>query len=376
VLFVGYAEGALGLGQAFRANLAAAASAAIPFGIYPLRAGIETRLIEPYMPERYDDTHAYDICLIEVAADQLPAVFRTLDPCQLDESYKVLVPYWELAAAPQEWREKLRAIDEIWAPNGFIAKAFAHVFTGPILVMPPAMEPSGDDYPARAHYGLEESRFYFMFSFDYYSSPFRKNPLGVIEAFQEAFPGGHENVGLVIKSTGAPEHYPELKMAIRRTMNRDVRIRLLDHNMSRRDMLGLIHAADAYVSLHRSEGFGLGMAEALSFGRIVIGTDYSGSTDFLNEQTGYPVPYLLRRVLPHEYHYSDRQFWAEPDLAEAVEIMRKVVADPEEARRRGSVGRSFVRERYGVSPVGRLIKARLDKLANARSMRARRSAFT
>ncbi len=374
VLFVGYAEGALGLGQAFRANLAAAASAAIPFGIYPLRVGIETRLIEPYMPERYDDTHAYDICLIQVAADQLAAVFRTLDPRQLDESYKVLVPYWELAAAPEEWREKLRAIDEIWAPNEFIAKAFTPVFTGSILVMPPAMEPSGYDFPARAHYGLEESRFYFMFSFDYYSSPFRKNPLGVIEAFQQAFPKGDENVGLIIKSAGAPEHYPELKAAIRRTMDRDVRICLLDHNMSRGEMLGLIHATDAYVSLHRSEGFGLGMAEALSFGRIVIGTDYSGSTNFLNNRTGYPVPYLLRPVLPHEYHYSDGQSWAEPNLAEAVEIMRKVVADPEEARRRGAVGQSFVRERYGISPVGRLMKARLDKLASALPTRARCSA--
>jgi glycosyltransferase involved in cell wall biosynthesis len=127
-------------------------------------------------------------------------------------------------------------------------------------------------------------------------------------------------------------------------------------------MLGLIRASDAYVSLHRSEGFGLGMAEALSFGRIVIGTDYSGSTDFLNDQTGYPVPYSLCPVLPHEYPFSEGQFWAEPDLDAAAKIMRHVVADREEACYRGAAGRSFVLQRYSPRSVGRSIRARLSEL--------------
>jgi len=360
--FIGYAEGALGLGQAFRANLAAAEVAGIPFAIYPFRMGIETRLIGPYMPERYDETHAYDVNIIEVAVDQLTEVFRALDPHLLKNSYNILVTYWELAAAPEAWREKLAAIDEIWAPNEFIAKAFVHIFSGPVLTMPPAMAGGGENHPERTHYGMDEHRFYFMFSFDFYSSPYRKNPLGVLEAFQKAFPTGEENVGLVIKSTGAAYHYHDVKATIREAMDRDPRIMVIDQNLSREDILGLIHASDAYVSLHRSEGFGLGMAEALSFGRIVIGTDYSGCTDFLNEQTGYPVPYYLRPVLPHEYPCADGQFWAEPNLAAAVEIMRKVVANPNEARLRGAAGRSLVLERYGIAPVGRLMRARLSEL--------------
>jgi glycosyltransferase involved in cell wall biosynthesis len=362
VLFIGYAEGALGLGQAFRANLAAAAAAEIPFGIYPLRKGIETRLTEPYMSERYDDAHTYDVSIIQVAGDQVPAVFRTVDPRILKSSYKVLVTYWELSSAPEVWRAKLAGIDEIWAPNKFVAEAFARVFPGPILIMPPPARPAEDDYPGRDYYGMENSRFYFMFSFDYHSSPFRKNPLGAIEAFRKAFPNAQENVGLVIKSMGASDEYPGVKAAIKEAAGYDERILLIDKNMSRPDMLGLIHASDAYLSLHRAEGFGLGMVEALSFGRIVIGTAYSGCTEFLNEQTGYPVPYNLRPVLSHEYYYPDGQIWAEPDLGAAVEIMREVVADPAKARQRAAAGRSLVCERYGVAPVGELMRRRISEL--------------
>jgi glycosyltransferase involved in cell wall biosynthesis len=364
VRFIGFAEGALGLGQAFRANLAAAAAAGIPFAIYPFRTGIETRLIEPYMPERYDETRAYEVNIIEVTAHEVPVVFRGLNPHLLNHSYNILVPYWELSAAPKAWRKNLVGIDEIWAPNDFIAKAFAHVFNGPILIVPPAMAESGDTYPGRTYYGMEDRRFYFMFSFDYYSFPSRKNPLGVIEAFHKAFPTGKDDVGLIVKSTRAPELYSELKATIQEAMDRDPRVLVLDQSLAREEMLGLIHACDAYVSLHRSEGFGLGMAEALSFGRIVIGTDYSGCTDFLNEQTGYPVPHSLRPVLPHEYPFPEGQFWAEPDLDAATQIMRHVVANPEEARRRGAAGRSLVLQRYSALPVGLLIRARLSELSN------------
>jgi glycosyltransferase involved in cell wall biosynthesis len=366
VLFIGYAEGALGLGEAFRANLAAAATTAIPFAIYPFRTGIETRLSAPYIPERYDELHAYELNILQVAADTLPLVFWSRHPSFFENSYNILITYWELGAAPDEWRNNLAQINEIWAPNNFVARAFAHIFDGPILIMPPAMAKSSEAHPGRMYYGMDEDRFYFMFSFDYYSSPFRKNPLGVIRAFQEAFPSGQENVGLIIKSTDAPELNPDIRASIRYSVSHDQRILVIDKNLSREDMLGLIQASDAYVSLHRSEGFGLGMAEALSFGRIVIGTNYSGCTAFLNEETGYPVPYHLRPVLPHEYPYSAGQVWAEPDLTAAVKIMREIVANPAEARLRATRGQMLITERYDTYKVGAMMRDRLYELLDRR----------
>jgi glycosyltransferase involved in cell wall biosynthesis len=362
VLFIGYAQGALGLGQAFRANLEAAAAAKLPFAVYPFKVGIETRMIGPFMQERYDQKHPYDVNVIQVACDQVPTVVRSLSPALLKRSYNILCPYWELPKAPEEWRPYLANIQEIWAPNQYIADAFAHIFDGPIVVMPPAMEDTAGDHPSREHYGMEEGRFYFMFSFDYYSSPFRKNPLGVLEAFQQAFAAGNENVGLVIKSTGAPDHFPEIKAVIETAMKRDPRIIMVDRNMARDEMLGLIRASDAYVSLHRAEGFGLGMAEAMTFERIVIGTDFSGSTDFLSQETGYPVPYRLRALEPHEYPWSDGQVWAEPDVAAAADIMRRVAIDPSEGEARGRAAREHIANSYQPDAVGKAMKARLDVL--------------
>jgi glycosyltransferase involved in cell wall biosynthesis len=362
VLFIGYAEGALGLGQAFRANLTGAEAAQIPFAIYPFSGGIETRLIAPYMQHRYDKSHPYKINVIQVAADWVPQVFETLPPELTASSYNILCTYWELPKAPEEWREKLADIDEIWAPNKFIADAFAHIFTGPIIIMPPAMEDTSGDHPGRAYFGLEEGRFYFMFSFDYYSSPFRKNPLGVLDAFQRAFPRGDENVGLVIKSTGAAGHYPDIKAVIADAMARDPRIVNFDRNMRREEVLGLISASDSYVSLHRAEGFGLGMAEAMTFGRVVIGTAYSGNTDFLTDETGYPVPFKLRPLESNEYPWSEGQYWAEPDQDAAVEIMRQAVASPTEGKQRGEKARDYVLHRYSPAVVGEAMRKRLDVL--------------
>jgi len=220
---------------------------------------------------------------------------------------------------------------------------------------------------------MDEERFYFMFSFDYYSSPFRKNPLGVLRAFQEAFPLGDENVGLVIKSTGAPDHFPDIKAIVSDAMRQDPRILMFDSNMARDEMLGLIRSSDAYVSLHRAEGFGLGMAEAMTFERIVIGTDYSGCTDFLTAETGYPIPYQLRPVASNEYPWSEGQSWAEPDQAAAVEVMRHVAADPSEGRRRGKFARERIWRSYGSVPVGEAMRDRLEVIwAKRRSERLSR----
>ncbi len=298
VLFVGYVQAGLGLAKSLRGMIVAAANQGLEFGIYPYRVGVESRIIGDFMPERYDRQHRYDINVIEVAADQVPTVFRSIDPRHMAGSYNILRTYWELPKAPQEWAPMLRGIDEIWAPNQFVCDAFRDIFSGKITIIPPCVIIERADYPDRVALELQDTRFYFLFSFDYYSSPYRKNPLGVLEAFQTAFPDQNENVGLIIKSTGAETHHPEIKEKIRVAAEADTRITIIDRTMSRNEVLGLIRACDCYVSLHRAEGFGLGMVEAMSFGNIVIGTDYSGSTDFLSQETGFPVGFKLTTVKP------------------------------------------------------------------------------
>jgi glycosyltransferase involved in cell wall biosynthesis len=132
-------------------------------------------------------------------------------------------------------------------------------------------------------------------------------------------------------------------------------------------MLSLIATSDCYVSLHRSEGFGLGLAEAMALGKPVIGTDYSGSTDFLNEETGYPIPCVLRPIAATEYIHPEEQVWADPDEAACAAAMIRVFSDTAEARRKAMAARRFVAERYGPRAVGGIVEQRLHEIFKRRA---------
>jgi len=366
VLFVGYLEAALGLGESLRGLVRSVAATQLPFALYPYSPGVETRLTGSFMKDRYDLRRPYKINVIEMAADQVPALFHALGQWKTGHSYNILRTYWELPEAPPEWAAMLKDIQEMWVPNDFVFRAFQGVFHGPIMVVPPCVAIETKNDFSRQRFGMDQDRFYFMFSFDYFSRPSRKNPLGVVRAFRQAFPDLDDRVGLVMKSTSAIDHYPEVKSAIIEAARLEPRIRIIDDVLSRDEMLSLVRQSDCYVSLHRSEGFGLGMAEALAFGKPVIGTNYSGNTDFLSDRTGFPVSATLRPVQPGEYVYSTGQSWAEPDEAAAVEAMRCVFQDPLERQRRAAAGKALVETRYGRENVGRIATQRLRDILATR----------
>ncbi len=327
-------------------------------------------------------TNCYAINIIETAADQLPTVFADLGQQRISGSYNILRTYWELPRAPEQWRAFLDPIDEIWAPNAFVADAFRHIFPRTISIIPPCVEITKIDHLNRDQFGLFANNFYFLFSFDYFSYPSRKNPVGVVRAFQAAFPRGDEQVGLVIKSTGAGSQFPDIRAVIAAAGRRDPRIVIIEQNLSQSEITSLINSCDCYVSLHRSEGFGLGMVEAMLCGKPVIGTDFSGSQDFLSNTTGYPVLNRLRPLRRGEYIHYEGQEWAEPDMASAIEAMRAVVSDPEGARQKAVSGLSFAQARYNRQMVGNLTAARVQALlaelvnvGSARSAMANRSRF-
>ena len=363
--FVGYADGNLGLGQALREDFMAALEAGVPVSILPFQLGIETRLTAPFMPQHRDAQGAYAVNVVVVSPDYVPHAFAAIPKDVMAGSYTILRAYWELSRAPEHWRSVLSGIDEVWAPNDFVAGAFANVFDGPVRIVPTPVDVGAAQAFSRAAFGMEEGRFYFLYSFDYASSPHRKNPLGVLHAFRRAFGDGRENVGLVLKSIGQREEHAAIAGEIEAAAAADPRIVLMDRTLDRADMLGLMAACDSFVSLHRAEGFGIGMAEAMRLGKIVIGTDFSGSRCFLDATTGYPVPFSLRPVEPHEYPWAAGQVWAEPDVAEAARIMRHVLACPDEARRRAEAGRSAVEAGFGRAAVGKAIRDRLAELGPA-----------
>jgi glycosyltransferase involved in cell wall biosynthesis len=158
-----------------------------------------------------------------------------------------------------------------------------------------------------------------------------------------------------------------LKNELRLAAQDDPRIRLIDESLTRGEMLSLIATSDCYVSLHRSEGFGLGMAESMALGKPVIGTDYSGSTDFLSEATGYPIPCVTRPIAATEYIHPEGQVWADPDEAACAAAMSRVFSNRDEAQGKAAAARRFVEERYGPANVGRIVEQRLREILERRA---------
>jgi GT2 family glycosyltransferase len=361
-LLIGYIDAQLGLGQSLRGLALAMSRSTARFSIYPFGVGVEGRRSAAYMPDRYDLVNAHAVNIVEVTPDELPTVFRHVSRQHFDRSYNVLRTYWELSKAPEIWRPRLATFSEIWAPNAFVAESFRTIFDRPIIVVPPCIHLPEAGSDGHSLFGLDEKRFYFLFSFDYFSFPQRKNPLAVVRAFKSAFPDLSTHVGLVIKSTGSVNHLSPMRDELCSAALYDDRIEVIEETLTRQEMLSLMSAADCYVSLHRSEGFGLGMAEAMALGKPVIGTSYSGNTDFLMEETGYPVPYTLRKVDPDEYIHTVGQVWADPDEAACASAMRRVFSDREEAAAKAKAGQRLVADRYGPLNVGCLVERRLKEI--------------
>ena len=237
---------------------------------------------------------------------------------------------WELDQVPPEHVAALDLVDEVWTPTTFVRDAYAQAADGrvPVRLAPFRMEePSiehDDVEPWRRGWGDDVV---FLVSFDHLSIVERKNPLGAIEAFRRAFPVGDEPVRLVVKSINGEQRPAGVEM-VSIACGDDPRIERLDEHLDDRRQHGLVAAADCFVSLHRSEGYGLQSAIAMWLGTAVIATRYSGVVDFLDDTCAAMVDAEMIHVTNGEGIYPETAMWADPDLDMAATHMRLLVDDP------------------------------------------------
>jgi glycosyltransferase involved in cell wall biosynthesis len=259
---------------------------------------------------------------------------------------------WELERLPSRWRHCFSFYDEIWAASKFALKAFAAERCRPVRLLPQAVTvPAIPHAVSRAQLGLADAATVFLFMFDFTSYAARKNPEAVIRAFAQAFPEGNEPVQLMIKTQNAakmPAHWSPLA-----ALGGDKRVIIRDDRLTREELVGLIRSADAFVSLHRSEGYGRGPAEAMLLGRPVILTGYSGTNDFVDRDSACMVEYSLVPVQPNAYPGVEGQRWAEPEVADAARYMRWVHEHPEAARAMGHRARLKISTMLAPERIGR-----------------------
>ena len=292
------------------------------------------------------------INLVHLNADTAFFDYLYLRERGIEHGYTIGYWAWELAKFPEEWRSSFTFVQEVWAASRFAYEAIAPATTKPVFLMPPAVAiPAPEPGLKRADFGLPDDKFIFYFSFDFRSYISRKNPGAAIAAFRHAFPHSDAPVRLVLKTIGA-SWKPEDRDALNEAVRGDPRILVIDQELARPRAIALVALADCFLSLHRSEGFGRGPAEAMLLGKPVITTDYSGTRDFATAETALLVGYELAPVGQDEYPGAAGQVWAEPDIGEAAAAMSRIAGDRPLAERLGRAGRARIRELYDPHHVG------------------------
>ncbi|QVL31042.1 glycosyltransferase [Telmatocola sphagniphila] len=267
--------------------------------------------------------------------------------------------YWELEVIPEEWPAHARELNEIWAPTRFIHQAMSKVMPVPVVPMLPGVPvPVAPQLP-RQNFGLDPNKFLFLFMFDMNSVMERKNPLGLIEAYRRAF-GNSRSTQLAIKvSRGKsdPESYARLTAAAA-----TVGGVLIDRVMTREECYGLMNCCDAYVSLHRSEGFGLTIAEAMLLGKPVVATAYSGNLDFNTPENSKLIPFDLIPITQASPVYPKGGYWAEPSISAAAEAMKWLYEDAAGRQAIARRGEADARKILSLEAYGHRIQSHLREL--------------
>ncbi len=306
--------------------------------------------------ERYQGLESFDTTVYVAAVNTFPAEWYPRAGLSMRPGVRrIAVWYWELEELPAEWVDKLGWADDVWAPTRFVADCFRKYVSVPVVPMLPGVELPAFEPRPRSYFGLPEGQFTFLFSFDMASVMERKNPLGLISAFRRAF-RPTDPARLIVKVSRG-ERDPDALARLRAAAGDGVTV--IDAVMTREDALALLACADCYASLHRSEGFGLGLAESMLMGKPVIATAYSGNLDFTTPDVAHLVEYRRVPIAEDFPPYPKGCHWAEPSVEHAAELMRRVFDRPDEARELGARAKAHAERLLSVDAAGRRMADRL-----------------
>jgi len=310
---VGYLDASSGLGERARELAACLRAAGVDVTEWSVPDTAEGR--EPASVIRRSTIAIVTAVQLASVRERLPTPFERAD-------HTVGYFFWELADVPDEQQWGIGLVDEIWTPTEFVRAAYAGATDRPVRLVPiPIPRPT-----VAAVASPNDRPFTFLTSFDHRSVMARKHPIGVVDAFRRAFPAGDEPVALVVKSMHGDER-PVAVERLRAAVGTDPRITLRDELVDTAAQHQLVADADAFVSLHRSEGLGLHLAEAMWLGTPVIATGYSGNLDLMDDTCAALVDHRLVDVSDGDGAYPETSRWAEPDLDHAAALMRRMATD-------------------------------------------------
>jgi hypothetical protein len=350
VALFGFFRTETGVGEVARRCADALTHSREPFTAHLLRAGPGYR--EGLDFEAIDAPwNAYDRAVICANADAVASLDRLIPEAALTGRRRTGYWNWELPVFPAAWAPAFWRIDDIWTPSTFSGQAIGVATAKPVHVVPIAVQDTVvDKLFARKKLGLDMSEFLVLTIFDVNSHIARKNPMAAVRAFVDAFATRKESrPRMVVKLHGAARRGAEFRELLAFSANAGITI--IDDVFDRAKIRLLQAAADAFISLHRSEGFGLNIAECMSLAKPVVVTAFSGNMDFTNDTNSYLIPWKMRQVAPDEYPQGAGQWWAEPDHDAAVSALRSVTDQSARAAQRGARARTAILAHCSVATV-------------------------
>jgi len=362
---IGDFTAANGLGEAARSSLVAIQTTTVPFAVLNYQSVVPEHQRFDFQMGSYETRFAYKINLFHVNPLEFPSLWHEFPHYDLADHYAVGSWYWELPEFPEKWTSTLDLVDEVWVASDFVKDSIQKKTQKPVIKIPPCIHVEFDPTINRASLKLPEDKFLFLCAFDVLSMQERKNPWAVIEAFKRSFSPKENSVGLVVKINNAVENQEKVA-ELKRALSEYSNCYFIEETFPRLKFNSLINLIDVYVSLHRSEGFGLIPAEAMYLGKPVIMTNWSGNTEFMTDDNCCPVNYNLIPLAKNYGDYEANQIWADPDIDHAAMYMKRLSSDRAYVEQISSNASVFIRSHYSPEAVGRLIAKRVEEIDRIR----------
>ncbi len=358
---LGYINKQFGLGEGVRSNIRAVKAANIPYVINDFKGEISKDILDEKEDDlTLSDENPYNINLIQINVDNFDKVLNSNNPSYFKNKYNIGFWAWELDNFPTDFQSYIDMLDEIWVPSNFCLNAISKVSSKPVLRFMHSIEIPKINY-SREDFSLPEDKVIFFTIFDYHSTVARKNPYATIDAFITAF-GSNSKEALLIIKTSLGTEFQSARAKLKEYVKDKTSIQIIEEILPREKLNGLMQVSDVYVSLHRSEGFGLTMAEAMALKKPVIATAFSANTEFMTSEDSFLIPYTLIPTGNNYLYPGLGNTWADADVEAASKCMKILAADPSLRHEIGAKAKNAIQNKLSPEIIGTRIKERLEYL--------------